>query len=136
MTARAPVRNGSVNSFRFKAAAGECSRVGRPAVCWLKRLGFARAGAVFHPYVMPRLVIVGRRESGRRNEGGNWMAPRFMGNLGAIVSCGCLIFRGRELKLLGVVFVTVSDKDLVGSQYQNRFLARPQDSQCKTMELR
>lgn len=74
-----------MNSLRLRAAAGECSRVGRPAVCWLKRLGFPRAGAVVHPYFMPRLVIIGRRESGRRNDGGNWMAPHVVGSLGAIV---------------------------------------------------
>jgi hypothetical protein len=85
LIANAPVRSGKVNSFLLRAAAGECSSVGSPAVCWLKRLGFPRAGAVDQPYFMPLVVVFGRMEDGKRKVGGNWMAPQFVGSLGAIV---------------------------------------------------
>ena len=84
LTARAPVLSGSVKSFRLSAAAGDMERVGRPAVCWLKRLGFPRAGAVVQPYLTPRFAVNGRNASGRRKLEGN-CALQLVGSFGAIV---------------------------------------------------
>ena len=84
LTAKAPVRNGSVKSFRFSAAAGDIESVGSPAVCWLKRLGFPRAGAVVQPYLTPRLAVNGRNASGRRKLEVN-CTLQLVGSFGAIV---------------------------------------------------
>ena len=83
-TAKAPVRNGNVNAFRFRAAAGDWERTGRPALCWLNRFGFPR-DAVVHPYLTPRLAVNGSNASGRRKVDGNW--AQLVGSFGAIV-CG------------------------------------------------
>lgn len=56
-------------SRRFRAAAGPVVRAGRPALGWLNRLCFDRAGAVDQPYWMPRWAVRGRR---RRR--GAWLA--------------------------------------------------------------
>jgi len=69
LTAKAPVRNGSVKSFRASAAAGDWERMGSPAVFWLNRLGLPRAGAVVHPYLTPRFAIKGRSASGKASFG-------------------------------------------------------------------
>ena len=58
LIANAPVRGGSVCSFRFSAAAGECESSGLPGTGdWLNLLGLLRRGAVDQPYLTPRLVI-------------------------------------------------------------------------------
>jgi len=82
-TAKAPVRKGSVKSFRASAAAGDWVRTGRPAVFWLNRAGFPLAGAVVQPYLMPRFAVNGRKVSGRRKAGGN--CAQLVGSFGAIV---------------------------------------------------
>lgn len=69
--ARAPVRGGRVYAFRFRAAAGECSSGLAAPGGWLKRFGFERVSRDDQPYFMPRVCILGRRESGRRKEGGS-----------------------------------------------------------------
>ena len=56
--------------------------VGRPAVCWLNRLGLLRGTAVDQPFLTPRLAIKGRNASGRRNAGGN--CAQLVGSLGAM----------------------------------------------------
>lgn len=80
---RAPVRNGRVKSLRARAAVEEAERMGSPAVCWLKRSGWERGGAVVQPYFTPRLVMRGRRDSGRRKEGG--ICAQLVGSLGAML---------------------------------------------------
>jgi hypothetical protein len=55
----------------------------------LKRAGFPRAGAVVHPYFMPRLAIKGSKASGGRKPSGS--CAQLVGNLGAIM---CWLVRG------------------------------------------
>jgi hypothetical protein len=86
LTAKAPVRRGNVYSFRVSAAAGECPRVGKPAVCWLNRAGLPR-GAVVQPYLTPRFTTNGRDAPGRRKAGGN--CAQLVGSFGAIVHGRC-----------------------------------------------
>lgn len=75
-----------MRALRARAAAGEAVRVGRPAVGWLKRFGLPRAGAVDQPYLTPRLVMRGRRVSGRRKtEGENWEEAHSRGSRGGMV---------------------------------------------------
>lgn len=83
LIANAPVLSGNVLAFLASAAAGDCSSVGRPAVCWLNRFGFPRLGAVVQPYLTPRLAINGRNVSGRRKVGGS--CAQLVGSLGAIL---------------------------------------------------
>jgi len=85
LTAKAPLRNGNVNAFRLRAAAGDIERVGRPADCWLKRLGFPRAGAVVQPYLTPRFAINGRKALGFGRRKLGICAQLETGNFGAIV---------------------------------------------------
>jgi hypothetical protein len=80
---RTPVLNGKVLALRSSAAAGEAVSLGRPAVSWLNRLCFDRWFAVDQPYLTPRVVISGRNDSGRRNEGGS--ATQLVGSLGAMM---------------------------------------------------
>lgn len=58
------MRRGRVKSLRARAAVDEAERMGKPALCWLKRSGWERGGAVVQPYFTPRLVMRGRRDSG------------------------------------------------------------------------
>lgn len=82
LMANEPVLNGNVVAFRSRAAAGDRESVGRPAVCWLNRLGLPRLGAVDHPFLTPRFAINGRKVSGRRKVGGN--CAQLVGSLGAM----------------------------------------------------
>lgn len=56
-----PVRSGVDCSVRLRAAAGPVVGAGRPALCWLNRVGFVRGFAVDQPYLTPRFAVRGRR---------------------------------------------------------------------------
>lgn len=81
------MRRGKVKSLRARAAVEEADKMGRPALCWLKRSGWERGGAVVQPYFTPRLVMRGRKDSGRRKEGG--ICAQLVGSLGAML-LGCV----------------------------------------------
>lgn len=87
LIANAPVRRGVVFAFRASAAAGECERMGSPAVGWLNRAGLSRLLAVVQPYLTPRLAVRGSNVSGRNCDGG--ICTQLVGSFGAIVHERC-----------------------------------------------